>query len=269
MSSFDNEGSVIEPKIEYKFPPPFTPIKTTYETNSFDSYDWCGVKTETTSVNTTSNLTTSLESLDNTYQVTDDNYFQTNDTYDSRDETSNSLATNDYPSNIALESSYHIKRHTLKRHCVKLSEFTCQTCKRKFTNRKALKWHSKLHFKKRAHECDVCGKTYRWPSDLYDHKATHTTRQKRYMCEVCGKAFYKRSTLWVHKAAHTGRKNGKSDGESTSTLYGQLDDLNGGVLVKNEGGGIALGCHVVCRICGKGFEGLKSLSAHVTRDHST
>ena len=40
--------------------------------------------------------------------------------------------------------------------------------------------------KRGGHECDVCEKVFRYPSDLTRHKRTHT-KEKPYECDVCEK----------------------------------------------------------------------------------
>ena len=59
--------------------------------------------------------------------------------------------------------------------------------------------------RKRGHECDVCEKVFRYPSDLATHMRTHT-KEKPYECDVCEKCFGRADTLKKHKRIHTNEK---------------------------------------------------------------
>ena len=52
--------------------------------------------------------------------------------------------------------------------------------------------------RKRGHECDVCEKVFRYPSQLAIHMRTHTN-ERPYECDVCDKAFRQAGTLKRHK----------------------------------------------------------------------
>ena len=52
--------------------------------------------------------------------------------------------------------------------------------------------------RKRGHECDVCEKVFRYPSNLAIHMRIHTD-EKPYECDVCEKAFRQLSNLKRHK----------------------------------------------------------------------
>ena len=59
--------------------------------------------------------------------------------------------------------------------------------------------------RKRGHECDVCEKVFRAPSDLDRHMRTHT-KEKPYECDVCEKRFRTSDHLKSHKRIHTKEK---------------------------------------------------------------
>ena len=52
--------------------------------------------------------------------------------------------------------------------------------------------------RKRAYECDVCEKVFRYPSKLAEHMRTHT-KEKPYECDVCEKRF---TSIWCFENPH-------------------------------------------------------------------
>ena len=59
--------------------------------------------------------------------------------------------------------------------------------------------------RKRAYECDVCEKAFRYPSKLAEHMRIHT-KEKPYECDVCDKAFRDSGHLKIHMRIHTNEK---------------------------------------------------------------
>ena len=59
--------------------------------------------------------------------------------------------------------------------------------------------------RKIGHECDVCVKVFRYPSQLTRHMRTHTN-EKPYECDVCWKCFSESGNLTKHMRIHTGEK---------------------------------------------------------------
>lgn len=57
----------------------------------------------------------------------------------------------------------------------------------------------------RKHQCDLCGKTFIYQSNLNDHARIHSG-DKPFVCSICGHKFAQSGHLMVHIRTHTGVK---------------------------------------------------------------
>ncbi|XP_068998341.1 zinc finger protein 721-like [Embiotoca jacksoni] len=77
---------------------------------------------------------------------------------------------------------------------------------------------------KKSLQCDVCGKAFRYKSDVTRHYRTHTG-EKPYICNICGKRFSQSTPLKNHVRSHTGEKQyscelcGQGFNDTGSMLY--------------------------------------------------
>ena len=83
-----------------------------------------------------------------------------------------------------------------------VQSFNCDTCGKSFVYASQLKRHKIAHASVKAFTCSLCGKSFAQSRHLKAHERTHTCL-KPFTCGTCGKSFAKLSDLKVHKRSHT------------------------------------------------------------------
>lgn len=82
-------------------------------------------------------------------------------------------------------------------------DWNCQKCKLQFDTKIERTKHMKLHRKKNALVCDICGQSYKSKAALDIHVGMHNGISP-HECQVCGKKFTQKGALVRHMPLHTG-----------------------------------------------------------------
>ncbi|XP_055334129.1 zinc finger protein 287-like isoform X1 [Paramacrobiotus metropolitanus] len=92
-----------------------------------------------------------------------------------------------FPSSLLLHA--HIKKeHT--------TGLTCMICQKSYSKYLNLQQHSKTH--KEVHVCNICGAVFRSKYYLVQHEPVHRSDYS-FKCDLCDKTFKRSSNLWQHK----------------------------------------------------------------------
>ncbi|KAM3845492.1 uncharacterized protein M6D78_003182 [Vipera latastei] len=145
-----------------------------------------------------------------------------------------------------------------KKHRTREKPWNCALCGKSFRWKSELASHMRIHTGEKPFQCAECGKGFRLNCDLTLHNRVHTG-EKPYKCLECGKSFSKSRNLTSHKRKHTGEEPYQCPecGKSFSTKESLTSHI------RNHTGEKPY----VCPECGKGFTDRRSLQSH-KRVHS-
>lgn len=94
-------------------------------------------------------------------------------------------------------------------------KFTCKICEKQFLSQTEFGLHRFTHLNKLPPTCDTCGKSFRAPYLLAEHKRIHTGEHKPFTCKFCQKSFLRKTNIMQHLKIHEKKmKNQLSDAKT-------------------------------------------------------
>jgi len=160
-----------------------------------------------------------------------------------------------------FKASWSLYKHKLKYHKTG-EDFSCEICKKSFTDRYKLKRHSDLHLEGKTYECSICSAKFLTQSKLHYHKSKHkenedqSKKKQRIVCDLCDESFATKDGLKKHQTTHSDRlTTSLSDHKKThhSSETSQGEDLD-----KTE---VPMEIFK-CDLCEKTFPNRRSLTVH-------
>nr|XP_018914402.1 PREDICTED: zinc finger protein 675-like [Bemisia tabaci] len=96
----------------------------------------------------------------------------------------------------------HLESHMLEVHSTKLEKnfFECKFCFKKFSQKRSILKHYKLHHSKQCSVCTFCGKFFDSPHELDSHTLEHES--KKWTCEPCKQTFVRHQQYLKHMSEH-------------------------------------------------------------------
>ncbi|GJQ85212.1 hypothetical protein Trydic_g13054 [Trypoxylus dichotomus] len=136
---------------------------------------------------------------------------------------------------------------------VEISKVHCKECDKFFSRSYYNRVHLYYHQGKLKYACKVCNESFKNDYQLEKHKAVH--QNEKHVCEICGKSFVTYSMKRVHRRVHKNESHACHLCDRTFKRKKILDD-------HLEQHNRKRTRDYVCELCGKLFQGLRSLRGH-------
>uniref|UniRef100_UPI00358FFAC5 uncharacterized protein n=1 Tax=Myxine glutinosa TaxID=7769 RepID=UPI00358FFAC5 len=138
-------------------------------------------------------------------------------------------------------------------------KYECVDCGKRYAQKVGLTRHRHTHIGKtrpspKTYDCEVCGRSFFWPTSLIYHSRSHTG-ERPYQCEECGKKFKQLRDVNLHRRTHMPVKPFQCN--ECGERFTQKPHLTSH-LRKHSGEK-----PFVCSECGKAFTMVGNLNAHV------
>ena len=118
-------------------------------------------------------------------------------------------------------SKVHINRNGGTDKYRDLSRFNCVECQSEFPVKDDLKKHQFIHLNIKQFKCTLCGKSFKQPTGLYNHKKTHEKASIK--CSACDKTFVSMTNYKKHQITHSTEK--KFSCEECDKLFKRKADM--------------------------------------------
>jgi len=173
---------------------------------------------------------------------------------DTNDSTEISVGYMEAP--ITISTSHQV----IKRHCdVSDKKYACKICGKKYKYESNLVTHAAVHTE-RALECEYCHKKFGRKTNYVEHLRIHTN-ERPYKCRYCGKSFKQNHGWRDHERTHTNERPHVCEVCGKGFTVGHNLTVHKRIHTGEK--------PYTCDLCGKRFRQKSAYNAHMKNVHKT